>query len=250
MMEIYALLVRAGEWVTEPASRWGVTATDVRRSIGDARRNDLHPVLVEVAVRSPADQALAEGCTDIDHHGPRASVTRPTSIEQVIARLQLPANSPLLPSDLSLIVANDRGALNALERLPGITREQMRSIRERDRRAQGVTPAQETEGRSAADTAIQRGSGVTIATLHTHNRTATITDVMHAALGGPGFDTLLVVSPDEANVFARGDVIMRLRAWYRDMAVQWDGGELPLRGFWGCSPCPPDIADRVAQLAG
>jgi len=65
-----------------------------------------------------------------------------------------------------------------------------------------------------------------------HTRTAAVTNRMERALGGPGYENLLVISPAEVNFFGTGTIILALndafpRGWY--------GGSLLERGFWGHS---------------
>ena len=61
---------------------------------------------------------------------------------------------------------------------------------------------------------------------------------MAPELGGPGFENLLVISPDEINVFGSGDVIEHLAAAFPD---GWYGGNLPEHGYFGRSGSDPGV---------
>ncbi len=130
----------------------------------------------------------------------------------------------------------------------GATPERMRRLRVRDRQAQGITEEEEAEGARAAVLAANPVARLKVATLHTHDRTSTVTDALHSALGGPGYDQLLVCSPHEANFFGAGEVIAALDATYAPLQATWWGGALPRRGYWGTSPCPPDVRDVTTEL--
>ena len=104
------------------------------------------PVLVELELDLPAD-IPRERLHIVDHHGALAGADRPTSIEQIFALLELPADE--WTRDLALIAANDRGHTVGMERL-GATLQERLDIRKRDRAAQGITEQEETQGREAA----------------------------------------------------------------------------------------------------
>ena len=51
------------------------------------------------------------------------------------------------------------------------------------------------------------------------DKSSPITDRLHPALGGPGYDRLLVVSLGEVNVFADGAAIEMLKAAYPNIPI-------------------------------
>ena len=63
-----------------------------------------------------------------------------------------------------------------------------------------------------------------------HEHTATVTDRLDPALGGPGFKNLLVLCPEEVNFFGSGDLVAAID---RRFPGGWYGGALPRYGFWG-----------------
>ena len=82
--------------------------------------------------------------TLIDHHGDADD--RPASLEQIAALFNYP-----MDRHMRLIAANDRGYIPGMKAIQDITTEEIIKIREDDRKAQGVTAADEL----AAETAIR-----------------------------------------------------------------------------------------------
>jgi len=163
----------------------------------------------------------------IDHHGALAGQGKPTSLEQVFRLLDFPEEH--WTRDLALVAANDRGHIRGLQDV-GATADEICSIRARDRQAQGITDAEERAGRDAAARAeVHFGGRVTVVRLP-HDRTATVTDSLDAALGGPGAENLVVMCPRQTVFFGSGRCIGALRERYPQ---GWWGGELPERGYWG-----------------
>ena len=107
---------------------------------------------------------------------------------------------------------------------------QMRAIRAHDRAAQGITGTQEEQGIEACKSPrTLYGGRLTVVTLP-HGRTATVTDVLDKRLGGPGYENLLIFSPEQTSFFGAGGAINALKEAFPG---GWSGGELPQRGFWG-----------------
>jgi hypothetical protein len=124
MVTLRDLLLSTGAEVVDGGLRWGASASAYRAEIEAALAAGREAVLVELADDLPADFPR-DRLVWIDHHGPRTNL--PTAIEQVFARLGLPAER--WTRDFELVAANDRGHLAALERV-GATLDEMRSIRE------------------------------------------------------------------------------------------------------------------------
>lgn len=227
MAAIAALLAdRPDVRVIDRGLAWGARGAayvdDIRAAVAAGRR----VALVELADDLPADFPR-DGLTWIDHHGPLAGRDVPTSLEQVFRLFGFPPDR--WTRDLELVAANDRGHLPALARL-GATPEEMADVRRRDRAAQGVTPAEEEQGRAAADRREERLGGRLAVVRLPHARTATVTDALAAELGGPGYENLLVLCPGATVFFGSGRCVERLRA---AVPGGWWGGELPERGYWG-----------------
>lgn len=203
---------------------WGARASDYAELLRARLDAGNQPVLVELAwdlPDIPYDEVVL-----IDHHGEAAGVGAPTSLEQVFARLQRPRSE--WTRELALIAANDRGHTRAMQAM-GATAAEMQSIRAADRAAQGISAADERAAEAATAALEQLPSGVLVARLP-HAYAATVTDRLDAALGGPGYSELVVVSPHEVNFYGKGETIAQLDAAFPG---GWRGGELPQRGFWG-----------------
>jgi len=220
--------------VCDKGLRWGARASDYQGEIDDAAAAGVRPVLVELTLdRDPP----AGGWIVVDHHGAAAGIDAPTSLERVFALLNPPAGA--WTRRHALIAANDRGHVRAL-RAMGASPDEIAAVRAADRRAQGVTPSEEEEGRRAAASARVALDGRALVVDSPHDRVAAITDPLEEAGRAP--EILFVLTPGEVAVFGPGSVIAALDAAFPG---GWRGGELPTRGFWGC---PRDAASTEAAL--
>lgn len=223
METIRGLLRAVRAEVHDDRLTWGAKASHYGPTITDALARGLTPALVELEADIPLP---ADAVVIVDHHGALAGADAATSLEQVFALLGLPASA--WTREFELVAANDRGHIDGLVRA-GATRDEIIRIRRADRTAQGVSGAEEREAADAVARAERPAEGLTIVRLP-HARTAPVADALHPALGGPGYDCLVVTSPGEINVFADGATIARLDAQFPG---GWKGGSLPERGFWG-----------------
>ena len=190
------------------------------------------PVLVELRIdpKNESDRELSDGAIIVDHHGPRAGESEPTSLEQVFKLLELPRERWTRWMDL--VSANDRGHVPAMQLL-GATTEEMVAIRAEDRRAQGVTPEEEAEAkRGVAERELLFDDTLAIVRI-SHQRSSAVADEIEPILGGPGPDNCIVVSPDEINVYAVGALINALKQRFPEKLGSWWGGDMPKRGYWG-----------------
>lgn len=229
--------------VTDKHLAWGAATSDYADGIRAALDAKRTPVLVELTDDLPADAFDRPRCIVVDHHGPRAGADRPSSLEQVFRLLGRPRHEWTREHDL--IAANDIGHIAAMQALdPPATPAEMRDIRARDRRAQGVTEADERAAERAV--AARRVAGRLTTVTVPGNRAAAIADRMEPLLGGLGYDVLLVAMADELAVFADGDTVR----WLADRGPgSWSGGALPARGFWGAHlPPGPERDHLVAEL--
>jgi hypothetical protein len=203
---------------------WGAHASAYHDEISGALAAGWTPVLVELE----DDLGLSfDSAILIDHHGERAGGTQPTSLHQVFDLLELPAQRWTHWFDL--VAANDRGYLAELSAI-GATQEEIQNIRQQDRHAQGVTTDQEVAAAKAANGVQTVANGrLSIARL-THNRTSPLVDRLQPELGGPGFQNLFVICPDEVAFFGEGALVDWLDTQFPN---GWYGGALPERGFWG-----------------
>ena len=234
MVEIAKLLAGRGDVeVHDRRLPWGATASAYAAEIRAAVGRGQSVVVVELPDELPAD-VPRERVTWIDHHGALAGADRPTSIEQVFALLGFPPDE--WTRDLTLVAANDRGHVRALQ-ATGATPDEVVAIRARDRQAQGISEAEDEQGRDAAGRAETRCGGRLTAVRLPHARTATVTDVLDAGLGGPGYANLVVFCPGQTVFYGSGRCVEALRKSYPD---GWSGGELPERGYWGIARSLPE----------
>lgn len=244
MQAIRTLLQEHARGALEDAGlAWGAAVSAYVDKIRESLRRGETPVLVELAHDLPESAFDRSRCLVVDHHGPLAGADRPTSLEQVFALLGLPGSA--WTREHTLIAANDRGHIRAMLLLdPPATPEEIRAIRARDRRAQGIGEADETEARRAIAGRRVRGRLTVVET--TARSSTAVADALEPVLGGPGYEALLVVMPETLAVFADGDTIRWLAS---RIPGSWFGGDLPDRGFWGAKPPPGPERDRlVAEL--
>lgn len=122
----------------------------------------------------------------------------------------------------------------------GATPEEIVQIRNEDRAAQGVTPEHDRQALKAVRRAQHLLDPRSTVVKIPHGKTAPVTDFLHQAFGGPGFENLLVVSPVEVNFFGERRIVRWLA---RQFPQGWSGGALPQRGFWG-HPLTSETAPR------
>ncbi len=220
---------------------WGAKVSNYREELGK-----LPPEATAVLIELENDWERKGGkVLVVDHHGGRAGIDRPTSLEQVWRLLEVPPGEWGRGKfrDFPLIAANDRGYIPAMRRL-GASDKEISDIRARDRAAQGITVEQEQQAEAAlALKRITQGGGLTVVDLP-HARTATVTDRL--LLNG-GYRNLLVLSPDEINFFGEGGLVCRL---HEKWPGGWYGGELPRQGFWGHASQgldPRAVEEELAQ---
>lgn len=223
MLAIRELLREHGVELRDKQLGWGARASAYSEELARTRKT---PVLVELENDLGLDESEI---VVVDHHGERAGANEPTSLEQVWRLLALDPGRWDAHREYQLIAANDRGHIDAMAAM-GATAEEIRDIRARDRRAQGVTQDEEHQARAAVAAARMLADGRLTVVELPHGKTAPVTDRLHEALGGPGYENLLILSPDETNFYGQGRLVNALRARYPG---GWSGGDLPDKGFWG-----------------
>jgi hypothetical protein len=207
---------------------WGASTSDYSAELTEIVRTDRIAVLIELTPNSP----LPESAIVIDHHNELAGKETPTSLEQVFALLNLPASA--WTREMMLIAVNDRGHIQAMEAV-GASSDEIRSIRAADRRAQGITAEEERQAAIAVSQASVLANGRLTILRMPQGRTSAAADAMEPALGGPGYKNLLICTPETSNFFGTGSLVNLLQSEFPN---GWYGGQLPVRGFWGCTiPC-------------
>ena len=223
---------------------WGARASAYQAEIHAAFDAKMTPVLIELMDDLELDAARI--IVVVDHHGARAGQDAPTSLEQIFALLELP--SAEWTRWFELVAANDKGHVaEMLER--GASLKEIIEVRRADRAAQGITSEEEAAAEEAVKRAEVFAAGRLTVVRLAHSRAAAVTDRLERALGGAGYENLLVVSPGQVNFFGAGEHVRALDAHFPG---GWYGGALPVRGFWGFSADDvPDVKSfLLAQLDG
>ena len=233
MITIRDLLVEvAANHLHDKGLNWGAKASHYRSEIADSLRKGRTPVLIELEQDIELDQ---QRIILINHHEERSGIEQPTSLQQVFRLLELPQEQWTRWNEL--VAANDREYIDGMLKI-GATKEEIMEIRAADRLAQGITPEEEISGEHAISEAEElRGGFLTVVYL-AHSKTSVVTDRLHPALGGRGYENLLVSCPDQVNFYGSGDCIYALNEAFPG---GWYGGALPVRGFWGHLGNPPEL---------
>ncbi len=218
---------------------WGAKASAYTKEIQACLRQGKTPVLVELEYDLGLD---ASRIKIIDHHQGKAGKKQATSLQQVFELLDLPRE--LWTRWHELVAANDYGYIPAMLAI-GATPAEVAKVRAADRDAQGITPAEETEVAKALQNMQKLVNGKLSIVHLSHSHTAAVVDRLEPALGGHGFQNLLVISPGEINFFGSGDYVLALDRAFPD---GWYGGALPDRGFWGHQIPPPDFTAVIKFL--
>jgi hypothetical protein len=242
METIRSLLTElAAGCVVDKGLRWGAKLSVYRDEITQAIGNGLTPVAIEL---EDDLQLCSSRIVTIDHHGKSAGGLADTALHQVFALLGLPSSR--WTRWYELVAANDRGYIPAM-RAMGASMEEIARIRAADRKAQGVTAEDETAGAIAVAQAETSADGrLTVAYL-SHNRSVVVADRMERTLGRLEAENLVVVSPDEINVYGAGQLVLALTERFPDC---WYGGALPDYGYWGCQGNNPDVMAFVRGFLG
>lgn len=222
--------------VVDRGLAWGATWRAYEQELVQAELDGLSPVLIELDVLPPVARPA---WIVVDHHG-RDSGTRPSSLRQVFDLLRHPESR--WTRELALVDANDRGGIDGLV-AAGASRDETLRIRAADRAAQGTTNAEEADAARAVSGATRPHPRLTIVSLP-HDRSATVTDRLHAASGGPGYDILVLFGRHETNVFGDGPLLEHLHTVFPG---GWLGGNLPLRGFWGVPRVEPRVESTTVD---
>jgi len=231
MVTIAGLLRELGVACEDRGLAWGAKASDHGEGIALALARGEVPVLVELAPDLPAD--LAARCLWIDHHGEAAGKDRPSSLRQVFDLLRLPESR--WGRHFALVAANDVGHVRGLIQA-GASAEDVDTIRAADRRAQGVTPEEETQARAALAAAVSRPGYLL---LHLpHDRSSIVADFARPPTEAGESEDMLVLTPLALAWYGRGQAVRALAKRFGG----WWGGALPERGYWGQTKAEAPLA--------
>lgn len=226
MIEIRNILEKRGLHYHDHGLAWGAALSDYREELGSLPKDKL-PVFIELNL----DTAYPDRAMIIDHHGSQAGQHRKTSLEQVAGLLGLS-----LDRRQELISANDKGHIRAMLDMEATT-EEIEDIRSMDRKAQGVTEAEERLARDSLEEGLEKLGEQAVLVHSQTNKTSPIVDRIWDQ-----YRHIFVLTPDgQLNYFGTGHTVYRLvaesrRAQEKNPDFQyWYGGSLPDHGFWGAS---------------
>jgi len=238
MLTVRELLDEKGVPYYDKGLSWGAKASDYEEEIEKVIESGLTPVFVELTDNLELSQ---ESRILVDHHGEKARRNTST-LRQVFELLEIPSEQ--WTQWFELVDANDRGHIRSLIEI-GASKYEIIKVREADRRAQGITNEQERQGRLAAVQAETLLNGKLTVVELPHSKTAVVTDQLHPALGGSGYENLLIISPDEVNFYGKGNIVIELSRRFPD---GWYGGSLPDHGFWGHGDPVPDVIEFLKMV--
>lgn len=204
---------------------WGASSEDYKNDIENSIHSGATPVLIELTWNTPSIDV--KKVILLDHHNEQAGKHTQTPLQQLFSLLKL---SPTLWQRYhDLVVANDKGHIQGMLEI-GATPEEIADIRAQDRAAQGITPENETQAKTAIQQAQQHcNNQLTLVTLP-HDKASIVSDFLHPALGGNNAKNLLVIGPKELNFYGQGNIVLALSKQFEQ---GWYGGNLPDYGYWG-----------------
>ncbi|MBE6450659.1 MAG: hypothetical protein E7016_01700 [Alphaproteobacteria bacterium] len=210
MVTIRKLLEKEGVSYSDAGLVWGASTSKYGDEIEKVAKEGKTPVIVELAV----DSKIPSNTVNVDHHNENAS--KPASIMQVCELLDVEPTR-----EMQLVAANDSGYIPAMIEM-GATKEEINSIRYKDRASQGITPDQERQAEQAIAGA-REACGVTIIKMP-HSKTATVTD----RLFNPNKpQNIAVFSEDgEVNYFGPEDICRGLQGnKIGERPASWDSNQ-------------------------
>lgn len=224
MVTIKAILDREELPYFDKKLQWGAILSEYKDELA-ALPEDYLPVLIELRL----DIQYPERSVIIDHHNERAGKDRQTSIEQVALLLGI-----RLDRHQQLVSANDRGHIPAMKLLRA-SDEEVESIRQFDRKCQGVT---EDDEKKAEVSIRDRAEKLTPDTILVHSLTEKSSPIMDRLY--QKVKHLFILTPTNGfSYFGIGSVIENLEATYIGLKarnpdiIYWKGGNLPDYGFFG-----------------
>jgi len=178
----------------------------------------------------------------IDHHD--ADAGRPASILQVLDELDLQLSDPTRRW-VELVAANDAGYIPAMLAL-GATAEEVERVRALDRRAQGVTSAQEAEAERAVREAERGPDGLVVVRM-AHSKCAPVCDRLFTS-SPSGRENLLVLSENgEVNYFGSGDVCADLKERFGGWSGGSGLGKADGSAYWGGYPSHEEVLAFIRE---
>ncbi len=183
MLEIKELLDKNNEKYLDNNLAWGAQWSDYSSDIINPENKKKTFVGIELAGK----KRRPIGSIDIDHHNFNSG--KLSSIEQVSELLNVELNHWQ-----KLVAANDRGYIPGLELLCA-TKEEIKKIREADKKAQGVTEEDEAKAKESIEKHKETAGDVVIVKSLT-NKFSPITDLMYGKA-----DQLIIYNDTSLNYY-------------------------------------------------
>lgn len=187
--------------------------------------DDQIPVFIELKM----DCEYPRNARIIDHHGERAGKDMKTSIEQVADLLCMQLNR-----HQQLVSANDKGHISAMQKLCATDKE-IQEIRELDRRAQGVTSADEEKARESVEKHLEKILDDTAIIDSLTNKSSAVFDIIYKK-----YRHIFIYTPDGGIHYSgTGKMVCNLKNIFNEMQFgnpdikYWFGGSLPEQGYFG-----------------
>jgi len=224
MLTIKELLIKHGLLYYDKNLSWGAKASSYNDEIEKLTKDQI-PVFIEldIDVQIPPNSIL------IDHHNQKAGKTAKTSIEQIAELLGVELNR-----EQRLISANDRAYIKGMLEM-GATDEEIRSIRERDRKAQGVTEEDERLAEISLKHFSHRYSSDLIIVYNLSSKISPIIDRLYCY-----YRHIFVINlSGELFYSGTGQIVNLLCEKFKKLSlsnqkiIYWYGGNLPDEGYFG-----------------
>ncbi|SNY91599.1 hypothetical protein SAMN04515647_1828 [Cohaesibacter sp. ES.047] len=227
MVEIAHLLETDARFPTRNDSLpWGASASHYLDEINAVLVSGDIPVTVEL--RDDLNQYQLPGYGHIiwvDHHNDRSGHNQETALEQIFTLLKWPEEA--WTRRLALVAANDKAHIKGMVELDA-TEEELNQIRCEDRRAQGVTEADEKQAKQDLRNANIASNCLLVET--SLDSSTAIADLFSLDLEPNKASNLLVLMPNKSAFFGEGLIVVELA---KAIEGSWYGGNLPEIGFWG-----------------
>lgn len=179
MQEIKNILQKKGIPFLDNNLGWGAKLSNYKDAINSIKEKDQ---IVFVGIELIKDIEIDGIYKEIDHHNENSN--NKSSIEQIADLLNIE-----LTRKQKLIAANDKDYIEGMRRM-GATDDEIKEIRRRDRRCQGVTEEEEELAERSIIENMKDENGLIIVRSLT-NKFSPIVDRLYP------YDRLIVYSPDE-----------------------------------------------------
>lgn len=213
MVTIKEILEEKKEKYFDKKLSWGAKASAYKNEI-EKLMPDQIPVLIELEV----DIDLPPDALIIDHHNEDES--KQSSIEQIASLLHIE-----LTRWQKLVAANDKGYIPAMECICA-TEDEIKKIREADRKAQGVSDREEKLAQESIENCKSEENGITIIKSLT-DKFSPIADRMYGKT-----DNLLIYTDEELTFYGnrKKQIVEKFKNLIDDNSAYFGGG---VSGFFG-----------------